>query len=272
MKFSIIIPTLNRTEELERCIISLNNLLYKDYEIIIIDQSSNDETRNMIKRYNNVIYRKISISSSSAARNEGIKIAWGEYVCFLDDDAEYPEDYLNIILDSIEKNTDICGICGRILEKGTKKAYLRKMELINSGKMSIKDFDIVAGAALVLNLKILKKVGLFDERFGVNCEFGAAEEADLVLRLIYDDFCVYYIKEAVVYHPCPNIKNYTNHKIFNYGTGYGALCKKHFIKYHRFYFLFQYIKFSGICMVQLVLQAFKAKKIYAIYIIHIKEV
>lgn len=91
---SMIIPTYNRANLLCRAIQSALNQTYENFEIIIIDDGSNDNTSDVVEKYQKQDERIRYIrceknKGGSAARNKGIKAAKGEYLAFLDDDDEW---------------------------------------------------------------------------------------------------------------------------------------------------------------------------------------
>ena len=91
--FSIIIPTYNRAHLIEKTIQSVLNQSYPNFEVIIVDDGSTDNTEDIIKSIQNpkLKYYKIKNSERGAARNYGIDRATGRYVTFLDsDDMYYP--------------------------------------------------------------------------------------------------------------------------------------------------------------------------------------
>ena len=98
LKISIITPTFNSEKYLERCIKSIQSQDYNNIEHIIIDGDSTDETRNIIKKYQN--NKTILISEKDDgiwdAMNKGLKIASGDIVGFLNsDDYYYPNAIKN---------------------------------------------------------------------------------------------------------------------------------------------------------------------------------
>ena len=100
MKFSLILATLNRPEFVKECLNSLDKQSFKDFEVIVIDQSDDNKTRDIIMENNfsiNLKYEKVKIKGLSKARNVGLSIAKGEYIALVDDDARYKEDYLEIM-------------------------------------------------------------------------------------------------------------------------------------------------------------------------------
>ena len=86
---SIIIPTFNRAKLLARSLRSILNQNYEEWEVIIIDNFSEDNTEQIIRGFKNkkIIYKKFHNNGSIAkSRNEAIKISTGNYIAFLDSD------------------------------------------------------------------------------------------------------------------------------------------------------------------------------------------
>lgn len=104
--YSIIIPTYNRAGFLNRPISSVLNQTYTNWELIIIDDGSTDNTKNIVDRYSDprIHYIYQDNQERSAARNNGIIKAKGEYICFLDSDDYYLENHLNDINTFILEN------------------------------------------------------------------------------------------------------------------------------------------------------------------------
>lgn len=103
---SIIIPVYNAEEYLERCIKSAIRQTYNNIEIIAINDGSTDKSLDILTEYerkdNRIKIINIENSGISAVRNIGIKVATGDYICFLDSD-----DYIdNNLLENLHKNID----------------------------------------------------------------------------------------------------------------------------------------------------------------------
>lgn len=96
--FSIIIPTYNRAQFITNTILSVINQTLKDFEIIIVDDGSTDDTSKVIQPFlsSNISYYKIQNSERGFARNYGASKSSGEWLCFLDsDDILYPHHLEN---------------------------------------------------------------------------------------------------------------------------------------------------------------------------------
>jgi len=113
IKFSIIIPTFNRSVELEQCLTSVLLQTYGNYEVLICDDGSTDDTQEMLKRYKDERIRYLKLMHAgrpSIPRNSGIKNANGEWICFLDSDDRWVPNKLETQLNYLEnlKNEAIC--------------------------------------------------------------------------------------------------------------------------------------------------------------------
>lgn len=109
MLVSIIIPVYNGETFFRKCLDSIVNQVYKNIEIIIIDDASSDNTKDIIKEYANKDKRIIPFYSKlnkgvSNARNIGLKAASGDYIIFVDSDDELVPSAIRRLVDLAEKN------------------------------------------------------------------------------------------------------------------------------------------------------------------------
>jgi len=107
-KVSVVIPTYNREDLLGRSALSVLNQTYGDFELIIVDDGSTDQTRARVSEYQDsrIKYLYKENGGVSSARNLGIEQAAGEYIGFLDSDDSWPEDYLGAMIKTLENNKD----------------------------------------------------------------------------------------------------------------------------------------------------------------------
>lgn len=101
-KFTVIIPLYNKGYIFERCISSVLSQTYLDYNIVIVDDGSTDESIVIAEKYkerykDRIILLRQENSGVSTARNNGAKNARSEYICFLDADDEWTSDFLENI-------------------------------------------------------------------------------------------------------------------------------------------------------------------------------
>lgn len=110
-KFSIIVPVYNCQDYIERCIESVVKQNTKDIELILVNDGSTDNTKELLKEYkkeNNLI-KVINKKNEgvSKARNTGLKEATGKYILFLDADDYLEENYIKEINEILKKHKDI---------------------------------------------------------------------------------------------------------------------------------------------------------------------
>lgn len=122
-KISIIIAIYNSESTIERCLTSVFNQTFQDYELIIIDNNSNDNTKLIINKYISKIHKYIREKDNGIydAWNKGIKLCNGDWVCFIgSDDYLYPNSLDNLIR-GINNNPKCNFISGKIKLLDNKK-------------------------------------------------------------------------------------------------------------------------------------------------------
>ena len=125
---SVIIPTFNRASLLKKAIESVLSQTYKDFELIVIDDGSSDETPSLISSYaSSIKYIKQNNKGPAGARNVGIKNSSGEFVAFLDSDDWWDKEKLQIQIDKMRKNP-------KYLISHTKEVWYRNGRLLNQKK------------------------------------------------------------------------------------------------------------------------------------------
>lgn len=115
MKFSIIVPVYNVENELKRCIQSLQNQSYQNYEVILVDDGSTDGSGKLCDKFGKEDSKIIVVHKEngglSSARNKGMEYANGEYLIFLDSDDYIEADYCDVISRIVKKtNADIVAV------------------------------------------------------------------------------------------------------------------------------------------------------------------
>lgn len=113
-KVSVIIPYFNNEKTLERALESVSNQTYKNLEIILINDGSSDNSRNVVKEFINnnsskfeIIHIEQENKGPSAARNKGINLASGNFIAFLDADDSWKSEKIEYQIDILKKHKDI---------------------------------------------------------------------------------------------------------------------------------------------------------------------
>ena len=105
MRFSIVIPAYNAENHIRKCLDSVKQQTFTDYELIVICDSCTDNTEQIAKEYG-AITRSVEFHHSGYTRNVGISLAQGEYVLFMDDDDWWLHEYVFELMDKKLRETD----------------------------------------------------------------------------------------------------------------------------------------------------------------------
>lgn len=232
MFISLIMPTLNRFDEIDLLMKSLEKQTYKNFELIVVDQNENDKVKSILENYKEKIdinYIKSNKKGLSYNRNIGIENAKGQIIAFPDDDCEYEENILQAVVDFFEKNKDYKIFSCKTMDINKVDAF-KKMGDGECDITSMNVLDTVLSITFFVNFED-KNYTLFDEKLGVGAEFGSGEETDYILDLLNRGFRGRYFGEYIVYHPAKkHSKSKEKYKKdYNYGRGFGALCKKEIV-------------------------------------------
>ena len=132
MKLSVIVPVYNTSKYLPKCLDSIINQSLKDIEIIVVNDGSSDNSKEIIKQYvkrykDRIIFLDKENGGQGSARNLGIKKAHGDYIGFVDSD-DFIEStmYEGMYKSAIDNNSDIviCNICDYYEKDDSKKDVL----------------------------------------------------------------------------------------------------------------------------------------------------
>ena len=196
MKISVIIPTFNRLDLLKRAIDSVLNQSIKPYDIIVVDDGSTDSTSEMIQqKYKSINLIQQKNSGVSAARNNGIKNAQGDWIALLDSDDEWKKNKLEEQVKNLTDNPqyEFCHTNEIWIRNGIR-VNQKKRHKKYGGFIFDKCLDIcrISPSSVLFNKNILNHVGWFDEKLPV------CEDYDLWLRITADYEILFIDKPLIV--------------------------------------------------------------------------
>ncbi len=203
--FSVIIPAYNSERFIERTIKSVLNQTFTDFELIIVDDGSNDNTDRLIKKaqLKDTRIKVISTPNSGGPTiptNIGINVAKGEYVAFLDHDDEWREDKLQKIYDVVKKNPDI-GFFASNVDQHHDKTKKKTTGVLKLEKDNLPVEKVLAGSyfntfsMLVIKKSVLDRVGTLDTGLLVFADY------DLVARMVANNVLYKFLNDSLVtYH------------------------------------------------------------------------
>jgi teichuronic acid biosynthesis glycosyltransferase TuaG len=189
MRFSVVIPTYNRAQILEKAVSSVLTQSYTDFEVIVIDNGSTDHTKEIIDGIKNkdsrvTYFWQENSGSPAGSRNTGICHAQGEWLAFLDSDDLFHPQKLERVNQYLRHHPDLVAIAhGAEVKQGSKIIEIRG---IKKGLRPQPTFDtlllqgnFLTTSATLIRRNILEKSGGFNP-----CkEFAMVEDYDLWLRL-----------------------------------------------------------------------------------------
>jgi glycosyltransferase involved in cell wall biosynthesis len=189
--FSIIIPTYNREHLLSKAIESVIAQTYSHWELIIVDDGSTDNTKELIQNLSNndsrIRYIYQENAERSAARNNGILKAKGKYICFLDSDDYYLPNHLCNLKDSINDSNTIY-YSGLAIDNN--ESILHRNEWPVNGLKKFNDLCI----ATIHSQQVCIPIGVA-KQFLFNKSIRIAEDLELWIR-INEKFPFKYIENS----------------------------------------------------------------------------
>ncbi len=219
----IVIANWNGEKLIDKCLESLENQVFKNFKVYIIDNASNDNSRDVIKKYMNrlnIDLMEMSYNTGFAlANNIGIKKAIKDgcnYILTLNNDVEVPKESLKKAMEAIEINKefdvfqlfminyfnkDVCDAAGLNFKEDLIPLQVGFKENVADilNRDDIKIDGVCAGAA-IYSTKSLETVKLDDENYFDSNFFAYFEDVDLSLRLKGAGYKFKLLKDSIVYH------------------------------------------------------------------------
>jgi glycosyltransferase involved in cell wall biosynthesis len=177
-KVSVIMPTYNRAHMIGRAIESVLKQTFKDWELIIVNDGSTDNTKEVVERFKDkrIVYLERENGGPAAARNLGLRHARGEYVAYCDSDDTLFPYHLETLVKCLDRNPEV----GLARGASVKFEGNKKEGFLNVGFLW----------SCMHRLKCLKKTGFFDEK--------QLTGSDIEFLLRFSDFYLTYNFDVVL--------------------------------------------------------------------------
>jgi len=229
--FSLIVPTIGRTDQLQLLLRSMERSTFKSFEVIVVDQNQDnriDEICELSRKILNLRHLKVDFKGAARARNYGSKFANGLYINFPDDDCELLENLLNDVYLTITKKK-LLVLNGMCVDKynniGSTKFHMDE-KFIGLHNMWGRCIE----ATSFFEKQIFIEIGGYDEAFGVGSIYGGDEAPELMIRLIkkLPPQTIFYSYKIKFFHPLKAV-NYADSDLqrsYSFARGGGALFAK----------------------------------------------
>lgn len=193
---SIIIPTYNDLDYVTQAVESALCQNYRNTEIIVIDDGSTDNTREVLRGYE-IKYIYQENKGLSGARNTGLKSAQGRYITLLDADDLYHKDRIKNQVEFLENNPgyDFCYSGVWHFKDGEFGKFLKLKYKYHSGdifKQLLKK-NFIAPSSIIFRREVIDKIGYFDE------SYRCTEDFDFWLRAAWAGYRFYHLDKALTY-------------------------------------------------------------------------
>ncbi len=195
---SVIIPVYNVEKTIDECLSSLLNQTRKPDEIIVVDDGSNDRTKEIASKFKNVIFLEKEHKGPASARNFGAKKAKGDILLFTDSDCTLEKNWVSEMTKPF-KNNKIVGVQGRYetKQKGMIARFVQlEIEDRYDRMKKFENIDFIGSYSAGYRKRIFLEFGGFDESFPT----ASGEDPELSFKLAKSRKKMVFNEKAVVYH------------------------------------------------------------------------
>ncbi|MFH1601766.1 MAG: glycosyltransferase family 2 protein [Candidatus Shapirobacteria bacterium] len=228
---SVIIPCFNSQKYLNKCLDSILKSTYKNYELIIVDDCSTDNTPEILKKYQSFsqikIFRLKKNKGPANARNFGASKTRGQYLFFLDADTETEKSCFDQVVKKFQKDQNIGALQAKLMKSKSRRietaghflSFLGFPYEVRVGENENKNQQekLIFGArsaGMAVRKKIFQIIGGFDKDY-----FIYGEETDLSWRVWLAGYKIIYFPKAKVYHfQKSSLNKKTKYRIFYQGA------------------------------------------------------
>lgn len=198
VRISVVVCCYNGAERIGACLQSLQKLNYRNYEIIVADDGSEDDTADIAEAFNGVQVLRLKHRGLSAARNAGAHAATGEWIAYTDDDCVVDEDWLGWAATAFGE-ADVAAIGGPNLVPQAQGWQEAAVESAVGGPshvlMSDRRAEHIPGCHFIVRRDVLLEIGGFDRRF-----VAAGDDVDLCWRLMEAGHEIAFVPQSYVIH------------------------------------------------------------------------
>ncbi len=197
-KVSIVVPTWNGIELLEKSLPAISKIDYPDYQVIVVDGGSDDGSQEYIHK-NFPQYEVVELPENlgiAGNMNAAIPYVEGEYVCFLDNDLIVDPEYIQKIVKSFQENPQVAMVGGHIEEKERtySSGFFGKYAELRM-KSHVGESLYVSGVCMAFRIRAFKQIGGFDSNFKIGCD-----DVDAGIRLRHNGWRILAIPDVLGYH------------------------------------------------------------------------
>jgi GT2 family glycosyltransferase len=222
---ALAIVTRDRPEHVERLLPSLRREAASAAEAIVVDQSAGDGTERLLAGIGELRHVRGG-PGLSRGRNVALRETSAPLVAFTDDDVELPDGWLGRVRAELAAHPDAGALCGRAR---TPAGELLPGAEPGVYRWPVHPFRLGSGFNLAFRRAALDAVGPFDERLGAGATYRAAEDTDVLYRLLRAGWAVVASDDVTLVHHDWRSPRAETRLHFGYGLGAGAQTARHLL-------------------------------------------
>jgi len=227
--FDLIVATVDRVEELDRLLSSLERQTHRDFRVLLADQNGDDRLADLLAGHSSIDIQHVRAPRGlSRARNVALGLVQADVVAFPDDDCVLPDDLLARLARRFDGEAGPDGTTGRAADSHGRSSpsWPRDPTVLTRENL----WNRAISFTIFLRTPVVKAVGSFDEQLGLGAEtpWSSGEEIDYLIRALDRHARIEYDPDLVVVHDVPSFTPNTLRAIgARDGASIGYLLRKH---------------------------------------------
>ena len=227
--FDLIVATVDRVEEVDRLLSSLERQTHRDFRVLLADQNGDDRLAEVLAGHGSLDIQPVRAPRGlSRARNVALGLVQADVVAFPDDDCIFPDDLLARVADRFDDEAALDGLTGRAADSDGRSSpsWPRDATVLTRENL----WNRAISFTIFLSAPLVKAVGPFDEQLGLGTEtpWSSGEEIDYLIRTLDRHARIEYDPDLVVVHDVPSFTPDTLRAIgARDGASIGYLLRKH---------------------------------------------
>lgn len=209
---SVVICTRNRSETINAAVASVLASTYLDFELVVVDQSTNDATARVLAPYfadSRLRYLPTLTQGSGVSRAIGISAARGDLVMMTDDDCDVPPEWIGDMVAVFARYPQVAVVFCDVMPgpHDPAKGFItisvaKKSRLIKNlwGWVAAGGTNTGLGAGMGMRRRVVEQIGNFDPVLGAGTRFFSGEDPDVAIRALLNGYYVYRTTEIAVQH------------------------------------------------------------------------
>jgi len=194
MKVSVVLIAHNITEKIDSSLNSVLNQDFVDYEVVVVDDGSTDNTAEKVKRYPVTLVRQKN-EGVPAARNAGARVSKGDVIIFLDGDCVVQSDFIEKMVEPFQKPK--ISMTQGYIDIANPGSLVARLIFMKARYLfqNLEYLDFAWGGCIAVRSSLFRQLG------GFNTRWKHSEDKELSRRILKQGYAIYLVKEAKFLHP-----------------------------------------------------------------------